>query len=58
MKKLKFAIEEEIQNITTSLINVSSNNLSIFETNKSKSKINKKNYILWYWVVSHVNISL
>ena len=50
MKKLKFAIEEEIQNVATSLINVSSNNLNIFSKliEESKSKINKKkNYILW-----------
>ncbi len=47
MKKLKFAIEEEIQNVATSLINVSSNNLNIFSKliEESKSKINKKKII-------------
>ena len=30
MEKLKFTIEEEIHNVTRSLINISSNNLNIF----------------------------
>ncbi len=47
MKKLKFVIEEEIQNVTRSLISISSNNLNIFSKliEESKSKLNKKKII-------------
>ena len=50
MKKLKFILEEELKNVTESLINISSINLKIFSKliEESKSKLNKKkNYFLW-----------
>ena len=34
MKKLKFILEEELKNVTESLINISSINLKIFSTNR------------------------
>ena len=47
MKKLKFKIEEELNNVTESLINISSSNLKIFSKliEESKSKLNKKKII-------------
>ena len=47
MKKLKFIIEEELNNTIESLINISSINLKIFSKliEESKSKLNKKKII-------------
>tara|TARA_B100001287_G_scaffold269518_1_gene267094 strand:- start:479 stop:1057 length:579 start_codon:yes stop_codon:yes gene_type:complete len=47
MKKFKFTIEEELKNVTESLINISSINLKIFSKliEESKSKLNKKKII-------------
>ena len=47
MKKLKFKIEEELNSVTESLINISSSNLKIFSKliEESKSKLNKKKII-------------
>ena len=47
MKKLKFILEEELKNVTESLINISSINLKIFSKliEESKSKLNKKKII-------------
>ena len=47
MKKLKFIIEEELKNVTESLINISGNNLKIFSKliEESKAKLNKKKII-------------
>ncbi len=47
MKRLKFKIEEELNSVTESLINISSSNLKIFSKliEESKSKLNKKKII-------------
>ena len=47
MKKLKLTIEEELKNVTESLINISRINLKIFSKliEESKSKLNKKKII-------------
>ena len=47
MKRLKFKIEEELNKVTESLINISSSNLKIFSKliEESKSKLNKKKII-------------
>ena len=50
MKQLKFTIEEELKNVSRSLIDISNDNLKIFSKliKESKSKLNKKkNYFLW-----------
>jgi len=47
MKQLKFTIEEELKNVSRSLIDISNDNLKIFSKliKESKSKLNKKKII-------------
>ena len=55
MKQLKFTIEEELKNVSRTLIDISNDNLKIFSKliEESKSKLNKKKLFFVVMVVAH-----